>query len=75
MPTRGDGQVDLSFRQRMKEFNWTLGFLMFYMASCAFNFGYDVGMFNHEGTKETVTESDLMHEISRQLRRRPRHAE
>ncbi|KAH8901655.1 general substrate transporter [Thozetella sp. PMI_491] len=45
MPSPTDGQADLSVQQRLKELNWTLAFVMFYMASCAFNFGYDVGNF------------------------------
>ncbi|GAD99182.1 hypothetical protein NECHADRAFT_76534 [Paecilomyces variotii No. 5] len=36
---------DLSLRRRLREFTWILLFLMLYMASCAFNFGYDVGNF------------------------------
>ncbi|KAH8652178.1 general substrate transporter [Xylariales sp. PMI_506] len=36
----------LSIRQRLSSFNWMLVFLTFYMSSCAFNFGYDVGNFS-----------------------------
>ncbi|KIW52225.1 hypothetical protein PV05_07884 [Exophiala xenobiotica] len=35
----------LSLVHRMREFNLTLVFVMLYMGSCAFNFGYDVGNF------------------------------
>ncbi|KAI0475072.1 general substrate transporter [Xylariaceae sp. FL0804] len=37
--------ADLTLRQRLKHFNGMLVFLMFYMACCAFNYGYDVGTF------------------------------
>ncbi|KAI1265392.1 general substrate transporter [Xylariaceae sp. FL1019] len=37
--------ADLTLRQRWKHFNGKLFFLMFYMAACAFNYGYDVGLF------------------------------
>ncbi|CAK7237081.1 hypothetical protein SBRCBS47491_009855 [Sporothrix bragantina] len=38
-----DGNIPI--QKRLREFSWMLAFLMFYMASCAFNFGYDVGNF------------------------------
>ncbi|KAL7796135.1 general substrate transporter [Trichoderma ceciliae] len=37
--------VNLSAGYRMKQFNSTILFVMLYMCSCAFNFGYDVGNF------------------------------
>ncbi|KAL6860807.1 general substrate transporter [Trichoderma novae-zelandiae] len=37
--------VDLSVGYRLKQFNGTILFIMLYMCSCAFNFGYDVGNF------------------------------
>ncbi|PTB68430.1 general substrate transporter [Trichoderma citrinoviride] len=37
--------VDLSVGYRLKQFNSTILFIMLYMCSCAFNFGYDVGNF------------------------------
>ncbi|KAK5221948.1 hypothetical protein LTR72_006204 [Exophiala xenobiotica] len=40
-----DGGPQLSLVHRMREFNLTLVFVMLYMGSCAFNFGYDVGNF------------------------------
>ncbi|KAI5464230.1 general substrate transporter [Mariannaea sp. PMI_226] len=45
MPSHDDGHNQLSVGQRLKQLNATLAFLMFYMAACAFNFGYDVGNF------------------------------
>ncbi|KKP01800.1 hypothetical protein THAR02_06098 [Trichoderma harzianum] len=39
------GSVDLSVGHRLKQFNSTILFIMLYMCSCAFNFGYDVGNF------------------------------
>ncbi|KAK5194523.1 hypothetical protein LTR99_003025 [Exophiala xenobiotica] len=39
------GGPQLSLVHRMREFNLTLVFVMLYMGSCAFNFGYDVGNF------------------------------
>ncbi|RDW59105.1 hypothetical protein BP5796_12029 [Coleophoma crateriformis] len=38
-----NGSIPLA--QRLKHFNPMLVFIMFYMALCAFNFGYDVGTF------------------------------
>ncbi|KEZ42096.1 hypothetical protein SAPIO_CDS6332 [Scedosporium apiospermum] len=37
---------DMPLIQRLGRLNGMLGFLMFYMAMCAFNFGYDVGIFS-----------------------------
>ncbi|KAF5005043.1 hypothetical protein FDECE_8459 [Fusarium decemcellulare] len=34
------------FKGRFKDFNGTILFIMFYMSSCSFNFGYDVGNFS-----------------------------
>ncbi|KAM0454350.1 hypothetical protein ACHAPV_008429 [Trichoderma viride] len=37
--------VNLSAGYRLRQFNGTIVFIMLYMCSCAFNFGYDVGNF------------------------------
>ncbi|KAH8812767.1 general substrate transporter [Xylogone sp. PMI_703] len=39
------GETKLTMGYRLRQFNTTLVFVMFYMASCAYNFGYDVGNF------------------------------
>jgi SP family sugar:H+ symporter-like MFS transporter len=46
MATTDDGgTMSLTLFQRLKFFNGKLVFIMFYMACCAFNYGFDVGTF------------------------------
>ncbi|PON24201.1 hypothetical protein TGAM01_v206889 [Trichoderma gamsii] len=45
MAVESSSSVDLSAGYRLRQFNGTIVFIMLYMCSCAFNFGYDVGNF------------------------------
>ncbi|GFP57110.1 galactose transporter [Trichoderma asperellum] len=45
MTIDSSSSVNLSAGYRLRQFNGTIVFIMLYMCSCAFNFGYDVGNF------------------------------